>query len=87
MSRTVTTKYAARNADGSFAAEGHETGMGRAIVRTLDINAAKLSTSIVGLMTWMGGHYRGTEAVLVTITTNIEIGEPVAYPAESDVWP
>jgi hypothetical protein len=82
----VTTFYVARNkSTGTFAKEGRETGMGCVIEQTPDVSRAKFCTSAVGIMVWMGGHYRGYEAVRLTVSYTL--GEVEPFPPEADVFP
>ena len=80
--------YVARSRHtGSYAREGHETGMGKTIESTPSIAQAMHCHSPAGIMAWMGGHYKGYDAIRVTEQRTYVVDEkPTAWPDPKEVW-
>lgn len=64
----------------NYAKFGAETGMGRVIDMTANINSAEQFSSPEHIMSTLGGHYRGYEAVPVMETTVRTVCWPVPFP-------
>lgn len=67
----------------AYAREGYETGMGRTI-EDGPLSIAKRVHSPAALMAWLGGHYRGYEAVELEVS--YKVGKVCKWPSEDSVF-
>lgn len=69
-----------------YAYFGRELGMGKAICTTKDIEGAHDFGSAWNVMRQLGGHYRGFDAVEITVVTKYTDSHILQYPPEGEVW-
>lgn len=69
---------------GTYAAEGYETGMGKTIGSTKDIWSARRFGSPEDIARSLGGHHQFYTPIQVKIESTMEILGPGKFSAESD---
>jgi hypothetical protein len=80
------TKFYVARQGAHYAIDGYSAGMGNTIGKTKDVLAARRFDSPAGIMSWMGGHYKGYEPVLVELTQTFTTTAGEKYPPEDEVF-